>query len=31
MDEVANMLEILARKPDTKYHLANSMLVTTGF
>jgi len=30
MDEVANTLEILARKPDTKYHLAKGVLVT-GF
>jgi len=27
---MADTLEILARKPDTKYHLANSVLVTTG-
>jgi hypothetical protein len=31
MDEVANTLEILARKPDIKYYLVNSVLVTTGF
>jgi hypothetical protein len=31
MDEVANTQEILARKPVTKYHLANSVLVATGF